>query len=201
MSIAPTPSSSSSFQPPTLFSFPPFFTLQPNPATLKTQLTAWSSLVESYCRSTRTFYLSDDGGQDSTGGTTTSQLWGNAAIDRRLDAVGRQRVLQYMVEQGRAVWEMTGGEKQRQPSLASQQQRALILWRKPEEWGRLIRDWIVSTGQDKSIMTFFELTEGEMIEGQGTPRPHLHILLVVHADALTPHRSLPQNSPTSPTNC
>lgn len=189
-----TTSSYSSFQPPTLFSFPPFFTLQPNPATLKTQLTAWSTLVESYCRSTRTFYLSADGGggQDSTGVTTTSQLWGNAAIDRRLDSVGRQRVLQFMVEQGRAVWEnttTTTTTQKQQPQVAGQQ-RALILWRKPEEWGRLIRDWIVSTGQDKSIMTFFELTEGEMVEGQGKhPHPLPHVA-IVRADAFAPARPL-----------
>lgn len=76
-------------------------------------------------------------------------------------------MLLFLVEQGRAVWE---GQGQGQEKGKTQQQvpkRALILWRRPDEWGRLIRDWIVATGQDKSIMTFFELTEGDLVEDQG----------------------------------
>ncbi|PWN26179.1 ESCRT-II complex, vps25 subunit [Jaminaea rosea] len=146
--------------PPTLFSFPPFFTLQPNPATLKTQLTAWSSLVQSYCKSTRTFYL------DADDAASHGRLWSNPAIGRSLDAQGRARVLLFLVEQGRAVWEGQGQGQEKGKTQQQAAKRALILWRRPDEWGRLIRDWIVATGQDKSIMTFFELTEGDLVEDQ-----------------------------------
>lgn len=55
----------------------------------------------------------------------------------------------------------------------------LIYWRKPEEWGQIIYDWVSSkptrsremlirqisdTGQTGSILTFYELTEGDLAE-------------------------------------
>ena len=45
--------------------------------------------------------------------------------------------------------------------------RVLVFWRKPEEWGEIIYTWVVNTGQNRSIMTFFELTEGDLVQATG----------------------------------
>jgi ESCRT-II complex subunit VPS25 len=43
----------------------------------------------------------------------------------------------------------------------------MVYWRRPEEWAEMIYTWIVNTGQNRSIMTFFELTEGDLVQGTG----------------------------------
>lgn len=48
--------------------------------------------------------------------------------------------------------------------------RILVFWRRPEEWAESILAWISATGQNGSIMTFFELTEGDLVQKQGEER-------------------------------
>lgn len=36
-----------------------------------------------------------------------------------------------------------------------------IYWRTPEEWGALIEAWVDSTGQKGTVLTLYELVEGE----------------------------------------
>jgi ESCRT-II complex subunit VPS25 len=43
-----------------------------------------------------------------------------------------------------------------------QTSRYLLYWRKPEEWGTLIYDWITENGLGGSIMTFYEITDGDL---------------------------------------
>lgn len=38
----------------------------------------------------------------------------------------------------------------------------LLYWRKPEEWGTIIYDWITENGLGGSIMTFYEITDGDL---------------------------------------
>ena len=44
---------------------------------------------------------------------------------------------------------------------------AWIYWRRPEEWAEVIMDWIDSTGQKGSVVTIYELTQGETTASQG----------------------------------
>ena len=43
----------------------------------------------------------------------------------------------------------------------------LVYWRKPEEWGQMIYDWVMDHGLASSIMTFYEITDGDMAETMG----------------------------------
>lgn len=40
----------------------------------------------------------------------------------------------------------------------------LIMWRRPEEWGKLIYQWVSRSGQNNSVFTLYELTSGEDTE-------------------------------------
>lgn len=42
---------------------------------------------------------------------------------------------------------------------------AFIYWRTPEEWGSLIEAWVEETGQRGSVLTVYELREGEGTRG------------------------------------
>lgn len=90
---------------PPLYSFPPFFTLQANATTLSIQLAQWTSLALNWCAHYRVFFLDVDIAMDDVGssGATAKpiqSLWSNPAISRRLDAMGRRRVIETMIEEG-----------------------------------------------------------------------------------------------------
>ncbi|WEW55732.1 hypothetical protein PRK78_001165 [Emydomyces testavorans] len=144
-----SPSSSSSSPPfpfPAPYFFPPFFTLQPNTQTLLSQLHKWSALIQSYCRHHRLFRLSLVHALDTP-------LFHNKTIRKRLSLGDARRIVDWMcgVEGGRrAEWVEAGGKSV-----------AWIWWRRPEEWAGVIADWVEETAQKNTVLTLYELTEGE----------------------------------------
>lgn len=44
---------------------------------------------------------------------------------------------------------------------------AIIYWRKPEEWANAIYEWIDNTGQKGSVLTLYEISEGDLTVSQG----------------------------------
>ena len=48
---------------------------------------------------------------------------------------------------------------------------AWIWWRRPEEWADIIADWVESTGQRGSVLTVYELVDGEAAASQGELAP------------------------------
>ncbi|KAI9735238.1 MAG: hypothetical protein M1834_001828 [Cirrosporium novae-zelandiae] len=127
---------------PSKYSFPPFFTLQPVPATRSAQLSIWSTLIQSYYRFHHLFRLVLVDALDSP------LLW-NKDISRRLGLKEAQEVVEWMVGEGRAEW-CDGGKS-----------RAWVYWKTPEEWAGVIGDWVEETGQKNTVLTLYELIEGE----------------------------------------
>ena len=140
---------SSAFDFPQVYEFAPFFTLQPNPTSRSEQLGLWRELILSYCAHHRIFYLDL---------SPTLPLFNNARISRKLNQESIRQVVADLVANRQAVWE--GGN-------AATATRALIYWRTPVQWANAIYSWVTETGQNKSIMTLFELTQGDLVQGQG----------------------------------
>ena len=130
----------------THYSFPPFFDLQPNLATRASQLNEWSDLILSYCAYNHLFRF-----------TPSHPLFANSLINRRMQLGNAKLVLQYVVDQKRAEWITPLNKKDKE----SQQEEAWIWWKSPEEWAQHIGDWIQETGQRNTVLTFYELLEGE----------------------------------------
>ncbi|KAF8202415.1 hypothetical protein BJ912DRAFT_944755 [Pholiota molesta] len=40
-----------------------------------------------------------------------------------------------------------------------QTRSVLVFWRLPEEWAEVLYDWVLSTGQINTIMTFYDITD------------------------------------------
>lgn len=40
-----------------------------------------------------------------------------------------------------------------------------VYWRTPEEWGALVEAWVDETAQKGTVLTLYELTEGEAVRG------------------------------------
>ncbi|EFY90500.1 hypothetical protein J3458_000629 [Metarhizium acridum] len=149
----PQPSSQppdASFRFPREYYFPAFFTPQPNLTTHHAQLTKWSSLILSYAKHHRLFKLSLSSASDS-------DLFSNRRIDRRLAPADIRQVVDFMRKDGRA--EYAGGDKSRDGDVV------YVYWKKPEEWAALVEAYVEDTAQKGSVLTLYELTDGEGTRG------------------------------------
>lgn len=162
--------------------FPAFFTRQTNLNTLHAQLVKWSTLVLAYCRHHRIFklHLNPDSSSSSSSHTTnnssstavtaaaasaaaasgapdTSELFHNRRLDRRLALADVREVIDFMRRDGRAeyVGADDGGDV------------VWVYWRTPEEWAGLIEGWVEETAQKGTVLTLYELTQGEGTRGTG----------------------------------
>ncbi|KAI9487678.1 MAG: ESCRT-II complex subunit-domain-containing protein [Benjaminiella poitrasii] len=145
--------SSKDFEYPKIFDFPPFFTRQITDATWKSQVSQWESLILAYTRQNRLFRL--DLHQATTPGGIG--IFENRKINRRLSFETLQDIIEEMVKEGHAEWEGSSRESK---------SAALIYWHTPEDWANLIWKWINETGQNNQIVTLYEITNGELAEGQ-----------------------------------
>lgn len=130
------------FQFPWQFDFPPFFTIQPNLATREKQLEAWSRLIIDYCQHNKIYSIDLDE-------ISKSDLFNNTKLNRRLDSSGIRIVFDYLEQQKHVEWKDKA------------KRRCNIYWRRPDEWGQLIYEWASSSGLLNTIVTFYDLTQGE----------------------------------------
>jgi ESCRT-II complex subunit VPS25 len=90
---------------PSFYSYPPYFTLQPNEESRQRQLQLWRKLVVQYCEATRTFVLNLD--------QEESAIFTNKSIDRNLGREGRELVCDGLVQNEQALWLPPEKAKQR----------------------------------------------------------------------------------------
>ncbi|KAK4944187.1 hypothetical protein LTR10_016300 [Elasticomyces elasticus] len=141
---------SSEFAFPKSYNFPPFFSFQPNALTRQAQLKKWSTFLQRYCKHHRIFKL-------TVIEALESPLFHNMTLKKRLSLKDAKEVIDYMAGKDgdeRAEW------------LGPDKSEAWIWWRKPEEWASLIASWVEDTGQKGTVLTLYELIEGEATEKQ-----------------------------------
>lgn len=163
------------FRYPPIYAFPPFYTIQHNPVSRGQQLSQWRALILDFCRYHRIFCLSPLPGTSDTSQAAKSEvadphksLFSNRAIQRSLSPESIRQVLTDLVDHKQAVWEDSLIGKSRPGAAGSNTNaKAYIYWKTPAQWGDAIYEWVIATGQNKSIMTLFELTQGELVESQG----------------------------------
>uniref|UniRef100_A0A8D0BM05 Vacuolar protein-sorting-associated protein 25 n=1 Tax=Salvator merianae TaxID=96440 RepID=A0A8D0BM05_SALMN len=141
------PEAMMSFEWPWQYSFPPFFTLQPNVDTRQKQLTAWCSLVLSYCRVNKIYTMTIAEAQESP-------LFNNWKLQRKLPLESILVVLEELRKKGNLEW------------LDKNKSSFLIMWRHPEEWGKLIYQWVSKNGMTNSVFTLYELSNGDDTESE-----------------------------------
>ena len=167
----------SGFKWPREYAFPPFFTRQPNSQTHHAQLLKWSALVLAYCQHHRIFKLSLSGAATGGGaadgaaapGTTATaataeELFYNKKIDRRLHVEDAREVVDFMGKNGQAEWVGAGKDV------------AWVFWRTPEEWAAMVEAWVDGTAQKGTVLTLYELTEGDATRGTGEFVPFFFFL-------------------------
>ncbi|XP_061787765.1 vacuolar protein-sorting-associated protein 25 [Nerophis lumbriciformis] len=135
------------FEWPWQYNFPPFFTLQPNVDTRQKQLAAWCSLALAYCRHHRLYTLDVMEAQESP-------VFHNRKIERKLSTEAIQVVFEELRKKGNLEW------------LDKNKSRCLVMWRRPEEWGKIMYQWVSKNGMTNSVFTLYELANGEDTEGE-----------------------------------
>ncbi|KAJ8264608.1 hypothetical protein GJAV_G00151240 [Gymnothorax javanicus] len=130
-----------------VYNFPPFFTLQPNVDTRQKQLAAWCSLTLSYCRHRKLYTLDVMEAQESP-------VFNNKKIERKLSMEAIQVVFEELRKKGNLEW------------IDKNKTRCLIMWRRPEEWGKLIYQWVSGNGMVNSVFTLYELSNGDDTESE-----------------------------------
>lgn len=122
------------------YSYKPFFTRQINEQTWLTQYNEWKSLVLRFCKHRRIFRLV------ASFETTQSAPFTNAEIKRTLPLECMLEIFGKMVNEGLAEW------------LEPQSEKVLLVyWRSLADWAEILYRWIVETGQQQSVLTFFEI--------------------------------------------
>ncbi|EAT77555.1 hypothetical protein HBI56_197110 [Parastagonospora nodorum] len=149
------PAASTGFQFPPHYSFPPFFTLQPTASTRSSQLLSWSTLIQSYCRHHRIFTL-------SLIDALETPLFNNTALRRRLSLRDAKTILTWMStpEGGNRV-EFINASKSKKAAVEEEGGRCWIFWRRPEEWSAVLEEWVDRTGQKGTVLTLYEIVEGD----------------------------------------
>lgn len=180
-----TPAAAAAARPPFTFPreyfFPAFFTRQTNLTTLHAQLVKWSTLVLSYCRHHRIFKLSLSQTSPTTtnpsasataarpadAGPDTEELFHNRRLNRRLAPADVREVVEFMRKDGRAEWVGGDGGGSGSSGAGGVGDMVWVYWRTPEEWAGLIEAWVDETAQKGTVLTLYELTEGEATRGTG----------------------------------
>ncbi|MCJ1340900.1 hypothetical protein MMC09_006196 [Bachmanniomyces sp. S44760] len=122
------------------------WTLQTNLQTRQAQFQTWSSIILSYCREKRIWRL-------TLVDALNTPLFHNVAIRRKLNLLEVREVIDWMT------WDEAG---QRAQWVAQEEKgSAWIYWRRPEEWAEVLYHWVEETGQKNSVLTLYELSEGE----------------------------------------
>ncbi|KAH7157613.1 ESCRT-II complex subunit-domain-containing protein [Dactylonectria estremocensis] len=155
----PSPASAG-FSFPREYHFPAFYTRQTNLATLHAQRTKWSALILAYARHYRVFRLALSSAADS-------DLFCNRRLDRRLGADDIRDVVDFMRKDGRA--EYVGG--------GNSGDVVYLYWRKPDEWAGLVETYVEESGQKGSVLTVYELVEGDGTKGTDIHGMDTEILL------------------------
>ncbi|KAI9819941.1 MAG: hypothetical protein M1827_006511 [Pycnora praestabilis] len=143
---------SSTFTFPREYHFPPFFTTQPNSTTRASQLKNWSTLIQAYCRHNRIWRL-------SLVDAVNSPLFHNDRLNRRLSLNDAKDVVDWMTKK-------EGGERAEWVAGNKDKSVAWIYWRRPEEWAGVIADWVDEVGQKNTVLTLYELKEGDTTTSQ-----------------------------------
>ncbi|XP_023017760.2 vacuolar protein sorting 25 [Leptinotarsa decemlineata] len=124
------------------YNFPPFFTLQPHPETRSKQVAAWKSLILNYCDKSRTYII-------DVREASQIPLFNNSSINRKLEQSVIISIFGELQKTGNAA------------PIDKLKNRWEIYWHTIEEWASTIYNSICDRGMANTVVTLYELTQGE----------------------------------------
>ncbi|ELR15037.1 vacuolar proteinsorting-associated protein 25, putative [Acanthamoeba castellanii str. Neff] len=107
----------------------------------------WQNLILDFTRHFKLYQLDVDE-------AASSPLFVNSAINRRLAPEHIRTILDDLAKQGNGEW------------MDKEKRRFTVLWRSPAQWGEIIYKWVCNSGLTDTVMTVYELREGDSTEGE-----------------------------------
>ncbi|KAJ2610625.1 hypothetical protein H4S08_003534 [Coemansia sp. RSA 1365] len=132
------------FEFPEIHNFPPFFTRQPNEDTWKVQRQLWCDLILAFYKHNRLSLM-------PLAEAATESPFSNRQIHRSLQVDTLREIIEELVKQGHAVW--TGPKNSKDTCM--------VYWRKPEVWANIIHMWACEQGLCNTVLTLYELANGD----------------------------------------
>ncbi|KAF9073167.1 ESCRT-II complex subunit-domain-containing protein [Rhodocollybia butyracea] len=152
---------------PSIHSAPPFFTQQLHPTSLSIATEQWIQIILKYAKHRKLFTIRVEDSESP--GNEWDEVLRNERINRRLLPSYLSYILAQMVSQKLAAYEPP-----------QQDRSVLIYWRLPEEWAETLHEWVTSTGNLNTIMTFYEITDPPVESSlSGLPIPLLRQAIVI----------------------
>lgn len=138
------------FKFPSIYQFPPFFTKQIHLATASSQLQLWCNLVLEYCKFYGIWVLNMEGEAVSSSleSAPTGGIFKNTEINRELRPEYVKEVVLQLCKSGHL--EMINSSQ------------FLVYHKTLDEMAQMLLLYIEDTGQQNSILTIYELTQGEI---------------------------------------
>ncbi|ORZ34404.1 ESCRT-II complex subunit-domain-containing protein [Catenaria anguillulae PL171] len=136
---------------PPIYSFPPFFTLQPHLPSRDRQMAAWTDLIRAYCAHHKLYRL-------DLNVSLSLDLFANAGINRSVSREMAAAIFRECVKSGLAEWSATGSK-----GGASDKSAVLVLWKSVAEWGNVLCEWAKRNGFTGSVVTGYEMRFGEYV--------------------------------------
>ncbi|XP_060837661.1 vacuolar protein-sorting-associated protein 25 [Rhopalosiphum padi] len=121
------------------YSFPPFFTIQPNAETRQKQLDAWRTLVLDYCRTQKVSVIDVREGD-------LLPVFNNTTISRKLSSEAIMTVLGVLQKTGNA------------EPLDKSRTRWNIYWHTLDEWASIVYKWAQDNAMLNTVCTFYEIS-------------------------------------------
>lgn len=131
--------------------FPPFYTPQVHATTLKKQIDTWCDLILRYCESRKLHSTDVDA-------LMNTELCTNKQLKRKLERGFLIRILDELARRGQLSWTNAKNPRDVKPE---EKVRCKIVWRSAADWGALIYDYVSRTSQLGTVLTVFELLEGD----------------------------------------
>lgn len=121
--------------------------VQPVLDTRQKQSQLWGDLILKYCQFHKIYELNI---QDAL----NTPLFYNEAINRRLTAAGATQFIDDLAKNGNAEW------------MTREKQACTIFFKNVDHWATSILKWVEDCGKTDTVLTLWEIQNGEDAEGQ-----------------------------------
>jgi ESCRT-II complex subunit VPS25 len=111
--------------------------------TRRKQSQLWGDLILAWCRAHKLYELNLADAQ-------TSPLFHNATLNRRLPYAGIVAFVEDLVAAGSAEW-----------VNPKERTKVSILWKNVDHWAAAILNWVVESGKTNTVLTVWEIQNGD----------------------------------------
>ncbi|KAG5417807.1 hypothetical protein I9W82_005443 [Candida metapsilosis] len=146
------------FEFPKIHSFPPLYTKQPNQTVQQQQIDSWCNILLQYCQFYKITSLTIEGEPKHTQlqqpltvkKLEIPPLFSNSSINRHVNSEFKSVIITHLIHLKKAEY-----INHKRPELG-----IFVYWRSIVDWGNLLYEYVVNTGQQGTVLTLYELTKG-----------------------------------------